>query len=91
MRIRSSIAACHDAVHCQIAYAEKRKVPWGISESAFSAVDRNNVYQYRAFGVPALALKRGQERDLVIAPYASALALGVEPSRRCEICASSPP
>ncbi len=71
--------ACHDAVHCQIAYAEDRKVPWGISESAFSAVDRHQVYQYRAFGVPALALKRGQERDLVIAPYASALALGVLP------------
>ena len=71
--------ACHDAVHCQIAYAENRGVPWGISESAFSAVDRNNVYQYHAFGVPALALKRGQERDLVIAPYASALALSVEP------------
>ena len=54
--------ACHDAVHCQIAYAEKNSVPWGISESAFSALDRHNVYQYRAFGVPALALKRGQER-----------------------------
>ncbi len=71
--------ACHDAVHCQIAYGENLAVPWGISESAYSAVDRNHTYQYRAFGVPALALKRGQERDLVIAPYASALALGVEP------------
>src|SRR4030095_10758714 len=71
--------ACHDAVYCQIAYGENLGVPWGISESAFSAVDRNHVYQYRAFGVPALALRRGQDRDLVIAPYASALALGVEP------------
>jgi cyclic beta-1,2-glucan synthetase len=71
--------ACCDAVHCQIAYAAQHDVPWGISESAFSALDRHNVYQYRAFGVPTLALKRGQERDLVIAPYASALALGVEP------------
>ncbi len=71
--------ACQDAVHCQIAYGENRGVPWGISESAFSAVDRHQVYQYRAFGVPALALKRGQDRDLVVAPYASALALGVRP------------
>jgi len=71
--------ACRDAVHCQIAYGKERGVPWGISESAFSALDRHHVYQYRAFGVPSLALKRGQERDLVIAPYASALALGVEP------------
>src|SRR5881398_924584 len=72
--------ACHDAVHCQIAYAQQSRVPWGISESAFSALDRHNVYQYRAFGVPALALKRGQEDDLVVAPYATALALGVEPA-----------
>ena len=71
--------ACHDAVRCQIGYARQSSVPWGISESAFSALDRHNVYQYRAFGVPALALKRGQEHDLVIAPYAAALALGVEP------------
>ena len=71
---------CHDAVRCQIAYAEQSKVPWGISESAFSALDRNNVYQYRAFGVPALALKRGQGRELVVAPYAAALALGLEPA-----------
>ena len=71
--------ACHDAVRCQIAYAEQNSVPWGISESAFSALDRHHVYQYRAFGVPALALKRGQERDFVVAPYAAALALSVEP------------
>ena len=72
--------ACHDAVRCQIAYGQQNRVPWGISESAFSALDRHNVYQYRAFGVPALALKRGQEEDLVVAPYAAALALGVEPA-----------
>src|SRR6266480_617169 len=72
--------ACHDAVRCQIGYAQQSSVPWGISESAFSALDRHNVYQYRAFGVPALALRRGQEEELVVAPYAAALALGVEPA-----------
>src|SRR5438094_616518 len=72
--------ACYDAVRCQIGYARQNRLPWGISESAFSALDRHNVYQYRAFGVPALALKRGQEDDLVVAPYATALALGVEPA-----------
>ena len=72
--------ACHDAVHCQIAYAQQSSVPWGISESAFSALDRHNVYQYRAFGVPALALRRGQEQEVVVAPYAAALALGVQPA-----------
>src|SRR5881394_741604 len=72
--------ACYDAVHCQIGYGRENRIPWGISESAFSALDRHNVYQYRAFGVPALALKRGQDEDLVVAPYAAALALGVEPA-----------
>src|SRR5438067_9765852 len=72
--------ACYDAVRCQISYAQQNSVPWGISESAFSALDRHNVYQYRAFGVPALALRRGQEENLVVAPYAAALALGVEPA-----------
>src|SRR5205807_953977 len=47
--------ACYDAVRCQIGYARQNRVPWGNSESAFSALDRHNVYQYRAFGVPALA------------------------------------
>jgi cyclic beta-1,2-glucan synthetase len=72
--------ACHDAVHCQIAYAHQSRMPWGISESAFSALDRHNVYQYRAFGVPALALRRAQEQELVVAPYATAIALGVQPA-----------
>lgn len=72
--------ACYDAVRCQIGYARQNRVPWGVSESAFSELDRHNVYQYRAFGVPALALKRGQDEDLVVAPYAAALALGVEPA-----------
>jgi cyclic beta-1,2-glucan synthetase len=54
-------------------------VPWGASESAYNIRDRHLTYQYRAFGVPDLALKRGLGRDLVIAPYASALALQVRP------------
>ena len=54
--------------------------PWGMSESAYNLRDRHLTYQYRAFGVPDLALKRGLGRDLVIAPYASALAAMVEPS-----------
>ena len=50
-------------------------MPWGISESAYSALDAHKIYQYRAFGVPSLGLKRGLEEDLVVAPYATALAL----------------
>jgi len=64
-----------------IAYARERGVPWGASESAYNFRDRHQTYQYRAFGVPDLALKRGLGRDLVIAPYASALAAMVDPRR----------
>jgi cyclic beta-1,2-glucan synthetase len=71
--------ACLAALRCQIEYAEKRRVPWGISESAHSAVDVHRIYQYRAFGAPALALRRGAESDLVVAPYATVLALLVDP------------
>ena len=67
------------AVRRQIAYGSERKVPWGVSESAYNLRDRHMTYQYRAFGVPALALKRDLYQDLVIAPYASALALMVDP------------
>ena len=49
-------------------------MPWGISESAYAFTDRAGNYQYRAFGVPGLGLKRGLADDLVIAPYATALA-----------------
>ena len=55
-------------------YAASRRVPWGISESAYYAQDLERNYQYRAFGVPGLGLKRGLADDLVIAPYASLLA-----------------
>ena len=71
----------HGAVRRHIAYGAERGVPWGVSESAYNVRDRHLTYQYRAFGVPDLALKRGLGRDLVIAPYASALAALVDPQR----------
>ncbi|MEO6823887.1 MAG: glucoamylase family protein [Nitrosospira sp.] len=74
---------CKAAVNRQIAYGEERGVPWGISESGYNAVDVQFNYQYRAFGVPGLGLKRGLGADLVIAPYASVLALMVAPEAAC--------
>jgi cellobiose phosphorylase len=68
----------------QIEYATQRNVPWGISESAYNAVDTALNYQYRAFGVPGLGLKRGLEEDLVIAPYATMMALMIMPAKACE-------
>jgi cyclic beta-1,2-glucan synthetase len=64
----------------QIEYGEERSVPWGISESAFNARDIDFTYQYSGFGVPGLGLKRGLSEDLVIAPYATALAAMIHPS-----------
>lgn len=67
----------------QIEYGRQRNVPWGISESGYNTVDLHRIYQYRAFGVPGLGLKRGLDEDLVVAPYASALALMVSPEAAC--------
>jgi len=74
---------CKAAVARQIEYGRKRGVPWGISECGYNAIDVQLNYQYRAFGVPGLGLKRGLAEDLVIAPYASALALMVAPEEAC--------
>lgn len=62
-------------VERQIEYAGQRDVPFGISESGYYAFDYQMNYQYRAFGVPGLGFKRGLEHDLVVAPYATILAL----------------
>lgn len=75
---------CKAAVKWQIEYGKKTGMPWGISESGYNMVNANSNYMYRAFGAPGLGLKRGLEEDSVIAPYASALALMVEPEKACE-------
>ncbi len=71
---------CSAAVRAQILYGQRQHVPWGISESAYDVVDPHGTYQYKAFGVPGLGLKRGLLEDLVVAPYATALAALVDPS-----------
>jgi cellobiose phosphorylase len=74
---------CKAAVVRQIEYGKKRGVPWGISESSYNMIDSHLNYQYKAFGVPGLGLKRGLAAELVVAPYASALALMVAPEAAC--------
>ncbi len=71
------------AVARQIDYGKQRGLPWGMSESGYNTVDVHLNYQYRAFGVPGMGLKRGLATDLVIAPYATALALMVAPESAC--------
>lgn len=72
------------AVEAQIVHGAERSVPWGVSESGYNTVDARMNYQYRAFGVPGLGLKRGLGQDLVIAPYASMMALMVAPEAACQ-------
>ncbi|MFZ3130691.1 MAG: glucoamylase family protein, partial [Desulfosporosinus sp.] len=71
-------------VEVQRKYGKEHSVPWGVSESGFYAFDPQLNYQYKAFGVPGLGLKRGLIQDLVIAPYASFLALMVSPREALE-------
>lgn len=68
----------------QMEYGRKNNVPWGVSESGFNLVDTSLNYQYQAFGIPGLGLKRGLGDELVIAPYATMLAVMVNPVAAAE-------
>ena len=67
----------------QIAFAHAHGVPWGISESAHAGCDHSLAYQYAPQGVPRLALRRTPPDELVIAPYATALAAQLDASAAC--------
>ena len=75
--------SCREAVVRQVRYGLRQGVPWGISESCYSQLDSQKAYQYRAFGVPGLGLKQGLHEDLVVAPYATTLALMIDPRTAC--------
>ena len=68
------------AVMRQISYGAELGVPWGVSESQYNARDLEFTYQYSGFGVPDLGYKRGLGENIVIAPYATALAAMVDPA-----------
>ena len=69
----------HLIVRRQRKYGTERGVPWGVSESAYNARDIEMTYQYSNFGVAGLGLKRGLSEDVVVAPYATALAAMIDP------------
>ncbi len=75
---------CRGAVRMQIRYGRELDLPWGVSESGYNMRDGQYNYQYRAFGVPGLGLDRGLGDSVVLAPYASALALMVSPEAACK-------
>jgi len=71
--------SCRAAVRRQMDYTRRAGIPWGISESSYHVFNDDDAYAYRAFGVPGLGLERGLAENLVVAPYASALALTIAP------------
>ncbi|MDG3007912.1 GH36-type glycosyl hydrolase domain-containing protein [Paludisphaera mucosa] len=76
--------ACRAAVARQIEYGGQLGLPWGISESAFSAQYADGDYRYQAFGAPGLGIKQGLDEDRVIAPYATAMATMIAPAAAVE-------
>jgi cyclic beta-1,2-glucan synthetase len=71
--------ACRNAVVQQMSWAREKNLPWGVSECAYSALDSHQTYQYRAFGVPSLAMNAGMDEGEVIAPYATMMSLQIDP------------
>ncbi|HLG58339.1 MAG TPA: glucoamylase family protein [Vicinamibacterales bacterium] len=69
----------HAAVDAHRRFARDAGIPWGMSESGFASLDPSHHYRYQAFGVPTIGLRRGLSRELVVAPYATALALLARP------------
>ncbi len=73
--------SCKFLIMSQKEYAKKLNIHWGISEAAFNLKDLNNNYQYKAFGIPWLGLKRGLEDEMVVSPYASIFTLNYVPKK----------
>jgi cyclic beta-1,2-glucan synthetase len=70
-------------VRAQREYGRRKGVPWGVSESACLSRGTGD-YGYEAFGVPQLAMKRTDSQALVISPYSTFLAAGVDASLAAE-------
>jgi hypothetical protein len=66
------------AVRIQQRYCKARGVPWGISEAAHNEKNVHEHYQYRAFGVHVMGASKMDPSDIVVAPYATMLALQVD-------------
>ena len=67
--------SCKFMIMSQIKYAEELHLPFGVSEAAFNLKDLQSNYQYKAFGIPWLGLKRGLADEMVISSYGSMLAI----------------
>ncbi len=76
--------SCKFMIMSQMEYSKKLGIPWGISESAFNEKDLHANYQYKAFGIPWLGLKRGLGDETVVSSYGSILAIVDKPKQVLE-------
>ena len=76
--------SCKFAIMNQIEYSQKLGIPWGVSESAFNLKDLHSNYQYKAFGIPWLGLKRGLADEMVVSSYGCILAITDKPKEVVE-------
>ena len=76
--------SCKFLIMNQIEYSKKLGIPWGISEAAFNLKDLHSNYQYKAFGIPWLGLKRGLADEMVVSSYGSILAITDVPKQVTE-------
>lgn len=70
-----SFEALGYAVYCQRERGRRVGFPFGVSESGYFSFDRELNYQYKAHGIQKLALCDGMDREYVISPYSTFLAL----------------
>ena len=71
--------SCKFLIKTQMEYSKNLNIPWGISEAAFNVKDLQSNYQYKAFGVPWLGLKRGLADEMVVSSYGGILAINEVP------------
>ena len=76
--------SCKFMIMSQRKYAKELNIPWGISEAAFNVKDLKSNYQYKAFGIPWLGLKRGLADELVVSTYGGVLAINDVPKEEVE-------
>ncbi len=67
--------SCKFLIQTQMEYSKSLNIPWGISEAAFNLKDLQSNYQYKAFGIPWLGLKRGLADEMVVSSYGGILAI----------------
>ena len=81
---------------CQKDYIRKvsRKLPWGISESAYDELDNALNYKYKAFGIPYLKAKEdkenyGSQKQGISSHLVDLFSVSLSPDQRAPLHASA--